>query len=58
MGENRSEPKEIQQINFIDCMCNAGVYKDGDACTALEVIEDFNGLAKQFPSKKFSCLPE
>lgn len=34
-------------------MCNAGVYKDGDACTALEVIEDFNGLAKQFPSKKF-----
>ena len=45
--------KEIQQINFIDCMCNAGVYKDGDACTALEVIEDFNGLAKQFPSKKF-----
>ena len=45
--------KEIQQINFIDCMCNAGVYKDGDACTALEVIGIFNELAKQFPSKKF-----
>lgn len=45
--------KEIQQINFIDCMCNAGVYKDGDACTALEVIEIFNELAKQFPSKRF-----
>lgn len=45
--------KEIQQINFIDCMCNAGVYKDGDACTALEVIGIFNELAKQFPSKRF-----
>lgn len=45
--------KEIQQINFIDCMCNAGVYKDGDACTALEVIRIFNELAKQFPSKRF-----
>lgn len=45
--------KEIQQINFIDCMCNTGVYKDGDACTALEVIGIFNELAKQFPSKRF-----
>ena len=45
--------KEIQQINFIDCMCNAGVYKDGDACTALEVIGIFNELAKQFSSKRF-----
>lgn len=45
--------KEIQQINFIDCMCNAGVYKDSDACTALEVIGIFNELAKQFPSKRF-----
>lgn len=50
IGVNR---KEIQQINFIDCMCNAGVYKDGDACTALEVIGIFNELAKQFPSKRF-----
>ena len=45
--------KEIQQINFIDCMCNAGVYKDGDACTALEVVQIFNELAKRFPEKLF-----
>lgn len=45
--------KEIQQINFIDCMCNAGVYKDGDACTALEVIGVFDELSKRFPYKKF-----
>lgn len=45
--------KEIQQINFIDCMCNAGIYKDGDACTALEVIQIFNELAKEFPGKQF-----
>ena len=43
----------IQRINFIDCMCNAGIYKDGDACTALEVINIFNDLAKRFPQKSF-----
>lgn len=44
---------EIQQINFMDCMCNAGVYKDGDACTALEVISIFNEIAQNFPAKRF-----
>ena len=43
----------IHTINFIDCMCNAGIYKDGDACTALEVINIFNDLAKRFPQKSF-----
>lgn len=28
-------------INFIDCMCNAGVYKDGDLCTSIEVLKLF-----------------
>lgn len=45
--------KEIQQISFVDCMCNAGIYKDGDACTALEVINIFNNLAKTYPAKDF-----
>ena len=45
--------KEIQQISFVDCMCNAGIYKDGDACTALEVINIFNDLAKTYPAKDF-----
>lgn len=45
--------KEIQQISFVDCMCNAGIYKDGDACTALEVINIFNDLAKTYPTKDF-----
>lgn len=29
-----SERDEITDITFIDCMCNAGVYQDGDLCTA------------------------
>ena len=37
-----AERPKINQINFVDCMCNAGVYKDGDFCTALEVIKVFN----------------
>ena len=45
--------KEIQQISFVDCMCNAGIYKDGDACTALEVINIFNDFAKTYPAKDF-----
>lgn len=45
--------QKISVINFIDCMCNAGVYKDGDACTALEVINIFNELAVKFPQKLF-----
>lgn len=45
--------QKISVINFIDCMCNAGIYKDGDACTALEVINIFNELAVKFPQKLF-----
>ena len=36
--------KTISQINFIDCMCNAGIYKDGDFCTGMEVINIFKFL--------------
>ena len=33
-----SERDEISDITFIDCMCNAGVYKDGDLCTAMQIM--------------------
>lgn len=36
-------------------MCNAGIYKDGDFCTALEVISAFNALAEKpdYQAKEF-----
>lgn len=36
----------IRYINFIDCMCNAGIYKDGDLCTSIEVLKLFMAEAK------------
>ena len=36
VSENR---ENIKNINFIDCMCNAGIYGDGDLCTAMEVLK-------------------
>ena len=33
-----AERHEVKDINFIDCMCNAGIYADGDCCTAIEVL--------------------
>lgn len=32
-----AERNDVTEITFIDCMCNAGVYRDGDCCTAIEV---------------------
>lgn len=46
---------EVKRINFIDCMCNAGIYKDGDLCTSLEVLSVFYEYAQSFPEKSF-CL--
>lgn len=44
---------EVSKLNFIDCMCNAGVYSDGDLCTATEVLAIFIEVAPQFQSKTF-----
>lgn len=33
--------KFSEGINFIDCMCNAGIYLDGDFCTSIEVLKLF-----------------
>jgi len=44
---------EISTITFIDCMSNAGVYQDGDCCTAIEVLNLFCGMANRYPNKTF-----
>lgn len=46
------ERDEIDTINFFDCMCNAGIYKDGDYCTAIEVLLIFYELCDKYPQKK------
>lgn len=43
----------IKRINFIDCMCNAGIYKDGDLTTALEVLLIFFNHAIRHEDKEF-----
>lgn len=48
-----AERKDITEIVFIDCMCNAGVYKDGDFCTSIEILLVFNECAKQHNDKLF-----
>lgn len=45
---------EVTDITFIDCMSNAGVYKDGDCCTGIEVLNIFIYQAKQHPDKTFN----
>lgn len=41
-------------INFIDCMCNAGVYEDGDPCTSILVLDLFIINARKYPQKIFN----
>lgn len=50
-----SNAKHTENINFIDCMCNAGIYKDGDFCTAICVLKMFKDFAQSFPNKNY-CL--
>ena len=47
------ERPNTDTINFIDCMSNAGVYRDGDCCTAIEVLKIFSELADDYPHKSF-----
>lgn len=44
---------ELSTITFIDCMSNAGVYQDGDCCTAIEVLNLFCDMANKYPNKIF-----
>lgn len=49
------ERPNTDTVNFIDCMSNAGVYRDGDCCTAIEVLRIFSELADDYPQKAFEC---
>ena len=40
-------------INFIDCMCNAGIYRDGDYCTCIQVLKLFIQSAAIHTDKSF-----
>lgn len=43
-------------INFIDCMCNAGIYKDGTLTTSMRVLKLFVEHAKANPAKKYNLF--
>ena len=49
-----SNAKFCSNLNFIDSMCNAGIYSDGDFSTAFKVLELFRNYAYQYPNKKYS----
>lgn len=51
-----TERKEVSYITFVDCMCNAGVYKDGDLCTGMCVLQTFIEFARRFPHKKYRLM--
>lgn len=48
-----AERDNTSVICFIDGMCNAGVYSDGDGCTAVEVLMIFSELCRIYPKKIF-----
>ena len=47
---------KVKNINFVDCMCNAGVYKDGEKGTAIRVLELFNKFALEHTNKNFNII--
>ena len=49
-----AERVDVKDINFIDCMCNAGIYMDGDCCTAMEVLNVFIEIANKHKNKNFN----
>lgn len=51
-----AERSQIDTITFIDCMCNAGIYRDGDYCTCIEVLTVFTELSKRYTTKTFQIL--
>lgn len=51
-----SKREDINNVNFIDCMCNAGIYKDGDLGTSIQVLLLFKESAKLYPDKKYNLF--
>ena len=47
---------ECTQINFIDCMCNAGIYKDSTLTTSMRTLQIFVQYAKKYPNKMFNLF--
>jgi three-Cys-motif partner protein len=47
---------EVTNINFVDCMSNAGIYQDGDLGTSMEVLLLFVKSAAQHPNKVFNLF--
>lgn len=47
---------KIKNINFIDCMCNAGIYKNGVLGTSIEVLILFIRFSVEHPDKKFNLF--
>lgn len=46
----------IKNINFIDCMCNAGIYKNGVLGTPIEVLLLFISFSIEHPEKNFNLF--
>lgn len=46
----------VKNINFIDCMCNAGIYKNGVLGTPIEVLKLFIEFSIEHPGKKFNLF--
>ncbi len=51
-----SNVPEVKNVNFVDCMCNAGIYTDGGKGTAIKVFELFNQFALQHKDKTFNLI--
>ena len=47
---------KILEIDFIDAMCNAGIYSDGDLCTSMEVLDIFIENAARYANIHFSLF--
>lgn len=50
------EHNKINTINFIDCMCNAGIYNDCTLSTSMEVLNIFVNQAIKYPGMKFNIF--
>lgn len=50
------EHNKINTINFIDCMCNAGIYNDCTLSTSMEVLNIFVNQAIKYPAMKFNLF--
>lgn len=48
--------KEATTINFIDCMCNAGIYADGELGTPLKALLHMREFAQAHPDVKFNVF--